>query len=184
MTQFLDELPGWSLFTFRILLRQSLHRWPSFLQQRHDVFEISSLFSLYLANVIVILGMGSSAYFSMPLSSSSLSRWATIWLYVPFSGYANSIDFFKWVGILAYRKLSIKCWDWSRNACSANSFSSSKLCESEFVFGSKVSLCHLCLAFACDSSLTSFRRNTMRTFWEILLLVAIMFRNVCNASFL
>ena len=52
------------------------------------------------------------------------------------------------------------------------------------MFRSQVSLCHLCLAIAPDSSLTFFCWNTSSTSSRVLLLVALMLRNVCNASFL
>ena len=51
------------------------------------------------------------------------------------------------------------------------------------MFGSKVSLCHLCFAVACDCGLTFFRRNMMSTSPSNRLLLAIMFQKDCSASF-
>ena len=64
------------------------------------------------------------------------------------------------------------------NALSAHSLSSSKKSDSDFVLGSNVSLCHLCLAVACDSGSTYFRRNTISTSPRVFLVDALMFLNV------
>ena len=52
------------------------------------------------------------------------------------------------------------CWALSPNALSAHSLSSSKKSGSDFVLEPNASLCHLCLAVACDSGLTYYRLKT------------------------
>ena len=54
----------------------------------------------------------------------------------------------------------------------------SKKSDSEFVLGPNVSLCHLCLAVACDSGSTFFRRNTISTSSRVFLFDALIFQNV------
>ena len=70
------------------------------------------------------------------------------------------------------------CWALSPNALSAHSLSSSKKSGSDFVLGSNVSLCHLCLAVAFDSGLTYFRRNTISTSSRVFLFDALIFLKV------
>ena len=130
-----------------------------------------------------MVGMGISPSFSIALSSSSPSKRSTIWFYVPFSIYAELIDFFNCVDILAYRKVSIICWALSPNARWACLFNFSKKFSIDSMFGLIVILCHLCLAVALDSSWTYFCRNTKSTTSEVLLPVAFMLRSVCNAFF-
>ena len=130
------------------------------------------------------MGIGSFPSLFKLLSSGSFSRWTTVSSDVPFSRYAKLIDLFNCDGILANRKKSIFCWASSWNARSAYSFSYSENSESDFVFGLEVSLCHLYWAVVRDSSLMYFRQNNMSTPSRILLLVALMWRKVCNASFL
>ena len=117
--------------------------------------------SLPLATATVLVEMGCSSSFFMPLSSRFLSRWATIWSYIPFSTYANLFDLQKCDGILVGWRRSTISRALSPNARSAKSFNSSENSESDFVFGSKLRLCHLSLAVARDLSLTHFRRNTI-----------------------
>ena len=79
--------------------------------------------------------------------------------------------------------MSIICFARGPRARSAHSCSSSKKSESDFVFGSKLSLGHLCFAVACDCGLTCFRRNMMSTSSSVCLLLPFSFLNVCSASF-
>ena len=81
-----------------------------FFTKKYDVLEMSDLFSLSLAAVIVLAGMGSFTSFSMQRSSSFLLRLATIWLNVPFLGFVRLNDFFERSALLAHKKLSIFCW--------------------------------------------------------------------------
>ena len=60
----------------------------------------------------------------------------------------------------------------------AQSLKSSKRSDSDFVMGSIVSLCHLCLAVAYDSGLTDFRRNTSSKSSRVFLFDAPIFLNV------
>ena len=177
------EVHGGWLWERRHRADQSLVRWPSFLKYRQTVLEKSVLFSLSQVTTNFIVVMGSSPSFSLPLSSSSPSAWATIWSYVPFSRYAKLIDLFECGGILANSKLSIMCWALSPNARSAYSVNYSTKSENDFVFQSKVSLCHLCLAVARDSIIRYFHQITMRTSSRVRLLRAFMLPNVCKAFF-
>ena len=75
------------------------------------------------------------------------------------------------------------CWAFSPNALSAHWFSSSKKSGSDFVLGSNVSLCQLCVAVACDSGLIYFRQNTISTSSRVFLFDALIFLNVCSSPF-
>ena len=96
--------------SFRILLQQPLIRWLSYLQWRHDVLEMSVMFSSSFATATAIVGMRSSPSFLLPLIPSYFSRRATICSYVPFSKYAMLIGHSKCGGIFVYRTLSITFW--------------------------------------------------------------------------
>ena len=95
---------------------------------------------------------------------------------------ARFIDRLKCGGSFASYRLSIICCASGPNALSARSLSSSGKSESDFLWGSKVFLCHLIFAVACDCGLTYFRRNLMSTSSCIRLLLAYMFLNNCGAS--
>ena len=157
-------------------------RWPNFLQYKYNVLGKSNLFSFARVTATDTVGMGSSPPSSMPLISSSFLTWDTNWSYEPFSRYAKLNDVLKCGSFWGKRKRSIICWAFSTNACSAYSCNTSKKSESDFPFGLKVSLSHLCWAVARESSLTYFLRNTMSAFSGVILLVALILRNVCNAS--
>ena len=69
----------------------------------------------------------------------------------------------------------------SPKAFSVPWFSSFKKSGNFIVLGSKMSLCHLCLAVARDSGFTYLRRNmTSSSVWQ---LMVFMFLNVCSAPF-
>ena len=52
-----------------------------------------------------------------------------------------------------------------------------------FVLESKVVLCHLCSAVACDCGVTYFCQNGMSMSSSVCVLLVLMLRNVCSASF-
>ena len=56
--------------------------------------------------------------------------------------------------------------------------SSSRKSDSDFVLESNVNLRHLCLAVACESGLTYFRRNTISSFSRVFSFDALIFLNV------
>ena len=93
-----------------------------------------------------IVAMGRSSVSSKSFNSSSLSRCATISLYVPFSNLAMLTDHLSLGGSLAYSKLSIMLLPFSPTAFSAPLLSSSKKSGSFFVLGSNISRYHLCCA--------------------------------------
>ena len=68
-------------------------------------------------------------------------------------------------------------------AHSADSLSSSRESESDFVLGSKVSLCPLCFDVVRDCGLTHFRLKMMSTSSSVHLLLAFIFLNACRAYF-
>ena len=139
---------------------------------------------LLLVDAEAIVAIGKSSDSSSALSSSSLSRWATISSYVPVSRRAILTDRFSFGGSFAYNKLSIMLFAFSPKAFSAPWFSSSKKSGNFMVFGSKVSRCHLCFAVAWDSGLTYFLRNMISTSSSVWRLIEFMFLKVCRAPFL
>ena len=105
----------------------------------------------------------------------------TISSYVAFSNRAILTERLSFGGSLAYSRLSIMACACSLKAFSAPWLSSSKKSGNFMVFGSKTSLCHLCLAVAWDSGFTYLLRKTARTFSRVCLFAELMLRNVCNA---
>ena len=139
----------------------------------------SKLRLLVDADVIVAIGEWSDS--SDALSSSSLSRCATISYYVPFSGRAMLTDRFNFGGSLAYNKLSIMFFAFSSKAFSVHWFHSSKKSGHFMVLRSKMSLCHLCFAVTCVSGFTYFPRIMTSTSSKVRGLIEFMLLNVFNA---
>ena len=71
----------------------------------------------------------------------------------------------------------------SLNALSVHLLSSSKKSDSDFVLGSNVSLCHLCLGAVCDSDLVYSLRNTISTSSRAFLFHALLFLSVWSDVF-
>ena len=114
---------------------------------------------LWFVDAEAIVAIGKLSDSSNALSSSSLSRWATISSYVPFSNRAMLTDRFSFGGSFAYSKLPIMLFAFPPKDFSAPWFNSSKKSGKFEVLGSNVNRCHLCFAVACDSGSTYFRRN-------------------------
>ena len=102
---------------------------------------------------------------------------------MPFSEKDKFFDPLRCRGSFAYYKLSIMHCASGPKVLWAHSLSSSRKNECDFVFGSKMSLCHLCFAVACGCSLTYFRRNLISTSSMFHFLLAFLFLNVCRAFF-
>ena len=83
----------------------------------------------------------------------------------------------------AYSRLSTIFCARGPKARLTHSFTSSRNSESEFAFGLKVSLRHLCFVVACDCGPTCFRRNKFSAPSSVGLLLTFMFLNVCSAFF-
>ena len=94
---------------------------------------------------------------------------------MPFSKQAKLIDRLRCGGNLAYSEQSIICCASGPKALLAHSFSSSRKSESDFVLGSKVSLCLLCFAVASDGGLKYFRWNMLGTSSNVRSLLALLF---------
>ena len=93
------------------------------------------------------------------------------------------IDRLRCRGNLANNKVSVIYCARGTKTRSAHSPSSSGLSESDFLLGSKVSLCNLCFAKACDCGLTHFCCKMIITSSSFRLLLAYMFPNVCSVVF-
>ena len=127
----------------------------------------------------VIVAIGKSSDSSWALNFSSFSRWATFSSLESFSNLTILTDRFIFGGSFSY-----SFWAWSPNAFSAPWFISSRKSGTFIVLGSKTKRCHLCLAVACDSSLTYLRPKITNKSSRVYLLTVLIFLNVCRAFLL
>ena len=157
-------------------------RYAVFFSKQHDSILLRIILIYTQIGCIILLSIFSVYASCFLFRFISRSKCRTICSYVPFSRYAWLIDFFRWGGIFAYRRLSIICGAASPNAFSALYSKSSRKSGSFWFSGWNISLLILCLAEALDSGFTYFLRKTTKMSSSVVVGVRCIILKVFSAS--